>query len=103
MMGGYPQQQQNGFGGGQRGSGNNNFGGHQGGGYSQGRGGRQPGQSGQGNEAYQTNVFNEPDQYGYDSTFPGATVHYLMYKKRKYLPTYLRRRSVVAWVLASKY
>lgn len=88
MMSGH--QQQHGFGGGnqqgyggQRGFGNN-FGGQQGGGYSQNRGGQQPWQSGQGSEAYHTNVFNEPDRYGYDSTFPGATVHYLMYKKRKY-------------------
>jgi len=37
-----------------------------------------------GSEAYQTNIFNEPDRYGYDYTFPGATVHFLMFKKRKY-------------------
>jgi len=36
-----------------------------------------------GAEAYQTNIFNEPDRYGYDYTFPGATVHFLMFKKRK--------------------
>jgi len=37
----------------------------------------------QGAEAYQTNIFNEPDRYGYDYTIPGATVHFLMFKKRK--------------------
>lgn len=37
-----------------------------------------------GAEAYQTNIFNEPDRYGYDYTIPGATVHFLMYKKREY-------------------
>uniref|UniRef100_A0A2S2NNE0 Uncharacterized protein n=1 Tax=Schizaphis graminum TaxID=13262 RepID=A0A2S2NNE0_SCHGA len=36
----------------------------------------------QGAEAYQSNIFNEPDRYGYDYTIPGATVHFLMYKKR---------------------
>ncbi|XP_022173997.1 keratin, type II cytoskeletal 2 epidermal-like [Myzus persicae] len=36
----------------------------------------------QGAEAYQTNIFNEPDRYGYDYTIPGATVHFLMYKKQ---------------------
>ncbi|XP_050053377.1 uncharacterized protein LOC114130525 isoform X2 [Aphis gossypii] len=36
----------------------------------------------QGAEAYQTNIFNEPDRYGYDYTIPGATVHFLMFKKR---------------------
>lgn len=40
------------------------------------------GQLQQGAEAYQTNVFNEPDRYGYDYTIPGATVHFLMYKKQ---------------------
>lgn len=39
----------------------------------------------QGAEAYQTNIFNEPDRYGYDYTIPGATVHFLMYKKSKYV------------------
>lgn len=82
---GYNGQQQ-GYGG-QRGFGGNNFGGQQNGGgryQGQGRGGQQQWQSGQGSEAYKTNVFNEPDRYGYDSTFPGATVHYLVYKKRKF-------------------
>ncbi|XP_025197886.1 keratin, type II cytoskeletal 2 epidermal-like [Melanaphis sacchari] len=36
----------------------------------------------QGAEAYQSNIFNEPDRYGYDYTIPGATVHFLMYKKK---------------------
>ncbi|KAL4098892.1 hypothetical protein QTP88_023409 [Uroleucon formosanum] len=40
------------------------------------------GYGGQGAEAYQTNVFNEPDRYGYDYTMPGATVHFLMFKKQ---------------------
>lgn len=98
MMGGYQQPQgfggqqqgyggqQQGFGGQQRGhnggGGAGNFG--QGGGYSQNRGGQQWQSGGQGAEAYKMNVFNEPDRYGYDYTIPGATVHYLMHKKREF-------------------
>lgn len=83
-------QHQQGFGGyngggGQRG-GSNNFGqgGGRVGGYTQNRGGQQWQSGGPGAEVYKTNVFNEPDRYGYDYTIPGATVHYLMYKKREY-------------------
>jgi len=80
--GGFQQMQgYNGGGGGQRGG--NSFG-QGGGGYSQNRGGQQWQSGGQGAEAYKTHVFNEPDRYGYDYTIPGATVHYLMYKKREY-------------------
>lgn len=94
-MTGYHQQQNGYNGGGQL---DNNFGhggwgdGHRGGrqgnnfgqggwgnGYSQNRGGQQ-----ESAQAYKSQVFNEPDRYGYDYTIPGATVHYLMYKKRKY-------------------
>lgn len=88
----WPQQQQHGgqgYGGqgfGGQGSGGSQRGAGYYGGNSQGRGGGQSWQSaGQaGAEAYQSNVFNEPDRYGYDYTIPGAMVHYLMYKKREY-------------------
>lgn len=94
-----PQNQQQGYGGGRQNQGFGNGGWQQGhggnggqrggnfGGYSpNGAGGRQQWQSaGQGGaEAYKMNVFNEPDRYGYDYTIPGATVHYLMHKKREY-------------------
>jgi hypothetical protein len=69
-------------GGQQRGFGNG-FG--QRGGYTQNGGGYQSGYNGERAEAYRTNVFNEPDRYGYDYTMPGANVHFLMYKKRKYI------------------
>lgn len=83
-IGGYQQQQQQ-----QQQRGYNNGGGY--GGYNNnnfGQGGRPQwqqsgGYNGQGAEAYHTHVFNEPDRYGYDYTIPGATVHYLMYKKRE--------------------
>lgn len=83
-MGGYQQQR------GYNNGGHNNGGGY--GGYNNnfGQGGRPQwqqsgGYNGQGAEAYHTHVFNEPDRYGYDYTIPGATVHYLMYKKREYI------------------